>query len=227
MPSVLFVFTSAAKTLTGLPTGWYLPEAAHPYYVLAPHATIDFASPKGPNPPIDESSIKLFEDDADSVKFLNDETVKAKLASAKRLTEVDAKDYDAIFYIGGHGPVIDLAVDPANIELANKFLRSGKIVSAVCHGLAALVGVIDAEGKSIFAGKNVTGFSNQEEEILGKAKDLPFLTEDRIISLGGKYSKADTPYDPKVIVDGKLLTGQNPSSSGPLGQEILKALQNV
>ncbi|KAJ7834984.1 ThiJ/PfpI [Mycena olivaceomarginata] len=225
MPSVLFVFTSTTKTLSGAQTGWYLPEAAHPYYVLAPHATIDFASPKGTNPPIDEGSVKMFENDAESIKFLTDEIVKAKLANAKKLSAVSAKDYDAIFYIGGHGPVFDLPIDPVNIKLANEFYHSGKIVSAVCHGVAALVGVTDTEGKSIFAGKNVTGFSNAEEEILGKTKDVPFSTEDRIISLGGKYTKADKPFELKVVVDGLLLTGQNPTSGGPLAEEILKALQ--
>ncbi|KAJ7733831.1 class I glutamine amidotransferase-like protein [Mycena olivaceomarginata] len=219
MPSVLFVFSSAA------PQGWYLPEAAHPYYVLAPHATIDFTSPNGANPPVNEGSVQMYEKDQESVKFLADETVKAKLANAKKLSEVSAKDYDAVYYIGGHGPVFDLAVDPENIKLGNEAIQSGKIVSAVCHGLAALVGVTDAQGKSIFAGKNVTGFSNVEEEILGTTKEIPFSTEDRIISLGGKYTTADKPYEPKVVVDGLLLTGQNPGSSSPLGEEILKALQ--
>ncbi|KAJ7829207.1 ThiJ/PfpI [Mycena olivaceomarginata] len=203
----------------------YLPEAAHPYYVLAPHATIDFTSLKGANPPVNEGSVQMYEKDQESVKFLADETVKAKLANVKKLSEVSAKDYDAVYYIGGHGPVFDLAVDPENIKLGNEFYQSGKIVSAVCHGLAALVGVTDAQGKSIFAGKNVTGFSNVEEEILGTTKEIPFSTEDRIVSLGGKYTTADKPYEPKVVVDGLLRTGQNPGSSSPLGEEILKALQ--
>ncbi|KAJ7810801.1 class I glutamine amidotransferase-like protein [Mycena olivaceomarginata] len=218
MPSVLFVFSSAA------PQGWYLPEAAHPYYVLAPHATIDFTSPNGANPP-SHLNKQMYEKDQESVKFLADETVKAKLANAKKLSEVSAKDYDAVYYIGGHGPVFDLAVDPENIKLGNEFYQSGKIVSAVCHGLAALVGVTDAQGKSTFAGKNVTGFSNAEEEILGTTKEIPFSTEDRIVSLGGKYTTADKPYEPKVVVDGLLLTGQNPGSGSPLGEEILKALK--
>ncbi|KAJ7283706.1 class I glutamine amidotransferase-like protein [Mycena rebaudengoi] len=225
MPSVLFVLTSVSKTLTGANTGWYLPEAAHPYYVLAPHATIDFASPAGPNPPVDEGSVEMFKSDAEAVKFLSDETVKSKLANAKKLSSVSAKDYDAIFYVGGHGPVIDLAVDADNIKLASEFYQAGKITSAVCHGPAALVGATDASGKSIFAGKSFTGFSNAEEEQVGKVKDVPFLLEDKITSLGGKYQKADQPWGAKVVVDGHLITGQNPASAGPIGEAILKALQ--
>jgi len=96
-----------------------LPEAAHPYYVLAPHVKIDFASPAGPNPPVDEYSVKTFSDEG-SVKFLNDPTVKAKLAGAKKLSDVASEDYDAIFYIGGQGPVLDLASDPVNAKLASQ-----------------------------------------------------------------------------------------------------------
>ncbi|KAJ7068215.1 class I glutamine amidotransferase-like protein [Mycena amicta] len=224
MPAVLFVFTSANKTLTGHQTGWYLPEAAHPFYVLSPHTTIDFASPAGPNPPIDESSVQLFASDADSTKFLNDETVKSKFASAKKLSQVNFEDYDAIFYVGGHGPVIDLASDPINIQLASKFYQSGKITSAVCHGPAALVGVTDAQGNSIFAGKAATGFSDVEEIQVDKVKDVPFLLEQRIKDLGGKYEKAAEPWGAKVVVDGNLITGQNPASAAAVGEAILKAL---
>lgn len=225
MPSVLFVYTSANKTLSGKQTGWYLPEAAHPYYVLAPHASIDFASPNGPNPPVDEGSIEAFAKDAGSVEFLSDETVKGKFSSAKKLSEVDVKAYDAVFYIGGHGPVLDLASDPVNAKLVSEFWKAGKVVSAVCHGPAALVGGVDASGKSIFAGRNATGFSNQEEIAVDTVKEVPFLLEDRIVELGGKYAKADAAWAPKVIVDGQLITGQNPASAEPIGHAILKALQ--
>ncbi|KAH8834857.1 class I glutamine amidotransferase-like protein [Flagelloscypha sp. PMI_526] len=207
-PSILFVLTSADTTLTGGNTGWYLPEAAHPYYVLAPHASIDFAAPKGPNPPVDQYSVEA-----------------TKLANAKVLSEVKASDYDAIFYAGGHGPVIDLAFLPENAKLASEFYQSGKITSAVCHGPAALVGATDSSGDSIFKGKNFTGFSNAEEEAVQKVKDVPFLLEDKIISLGGSYVKAEELWQPKVVVDGILITGQNPASARGVGEAILKALQ--
>ncbi|EKM59807.1 uncharacterized protein PHACADRAFT_138056 [Phanerochaete carnosa HHB-10118-sp] len=224
-PRILFVFTSANKGLTGDPTGWYLPEAAHPFWILSPHAEIDFASPAGANPPVDPGSVQAFKEDEESTKFLEDPTVKQKLASAKRLVDVDAKDYDAIFYVGGHGPVIDLASDPVNAKLASAFFQAGKITAAVCHGPAALVGAVDAQGESIFKGREATGFSNVEEVKADKVKVVPFLLEDRIKELGGNYTKADEAWAPKVVVSGNLITGQNPSSASPIGKEILKALQ--
>ncbi|KAI0638005.1 class I glutamine amidotransferase-like protein [Trametes polyzona] len=218
---ILFVFTSVNKTLTGAQTGWYLPEAAHPYYVLSPKYDIDFAAPNGPNPPVDESSVQNFKDD---VKFLEDATVKQKLANAKKLSEVSAADYDAIFYVGGHGPVLDLASDPVNIKIASDFFRAGKVTSAVCHGPAALVGATDANGNSIFKGRKATSFSDLEEEQVGKVKDIPFLVETRIKELGGLYEKAKEPWGAHVVRDGNLITGQNPASAHGIGEAIDQAL---
>ncbi|KAF7355265.1 ThiJ/PfpI [Mycena sanguinolenta] len=245
MPAILFVLTSAAKTFTGAPAGWYLPEAAHPYYVLAPHATIDFASPAGPNPPISEGSVKMFESDPECVKFLADETVKSKLASAKKLSEVNAKAERLRCCLlrrrpwarhrfgcrpGQHQTCIrgkKYSVSILNVPFDDhaQFYQAGKITAAVCHGPAALVGATDAEGKSIFAGKNATGFSNAEETQIDTVKDVPFLLEDKIGSLGGKYEKAADPWAPHVVVDGNLYTGQNPASSAPIGEAVLKGLK--
>ncbi|KAI5124983.1 hypothetical protein M0805_007408 [Coniferiporia weirii] len=221
VPKILFVFTSADKTLTGSNTGWYLPEAAHPYYTLSHNCDIDFAAPAGPNPPVDPDSVKMFTDDQ-STAFLRDSVVKSKLESTKYLKDIDASEYDAVFYVGGHGPVLDLATDPINIELATQFYRQDKVIAAVCHGTAALAGVMDAQGKSIFEGKEVTGFSNAEEEQIGKTADVPFLLETRIGELGGKYVKAAEPWGVKVVASGNLITGQNPASAGPLADIILK-----
>jgi len=223
MSRVLIILSSASKNLKGKPTGWYLPEAAHPYYVFSPHFPIDFAAPDGPNPPLDPKSVENFKDDEESVRFLSDPAAKALLENAKVLSTVSIDDYSAVFYVGGHGPVIDLAVDKVNIELANKFYRSGKVVAAVCHGPAAIVGVTGKDGKSIFDGKVVTGFSNVEE--IGSEEDIPFLLEDRIKSLGGVYVKADKPFGEKVVQSGSLFTGQNPASARPLAEKILKTLQ--
>ncbi|RXW17446.1 hypothetical protein EST38_g8416 [Candolleomyces aberdarensis] len=223
MPSVLFVFTSAPKTFTDAPAGWYLPEAAHPYWVLAPHATIDFASPEGPKPPVNEYSVQTYTDD-DSVKFLNDTDVKRKLANAKKLSEVRVEDYDAIFYIGGLGPAIDLATDPVNAKLASEFWNSQKIVSGICHGPAGLVEAVDSDGKPILGGKRITSLSIREEEMIDVVKDVPFLLEDKIRSVGGIYEKADEPFGVKVVVDGQLITGQNPASGKAVGEAVLAAL---
>ncbi|PVG04282.1 class I glutamine amidotransferase-like protein [Serendipita vermifera] len=223
---VLFVFTSVDKLLDGRPTGWYLPEAAHPFYVLRDHVKIDFAAPKGPNPPVDGESVENFKQDEESAKFLTDTEVTSKMDTAQSLSQVNAADYDAIFFVGGHGPMIDLSVDPTNIKLVNDFYRSGKIVAAVCHGPGALVGATDASGKSIFQGKKATGFSNAEEEQAGKMPPnaIPFLLEDKIKELGGEYQKAGEAWGPCVVQDGQLITGENPASAKGVGEAILKAL---
>ncbi|TFL02774.1 class I glutamine amidotransferase-like protein [Pterulicium gracile] len=219
---VLFIFTSCDKTLKGGQTGWYLPEAAHPYNVLSPHYDLTFASPKGSNPPVDEGSVKMFQDDAG---FLSDPVVIEKLKNAKKLSEVKAADYDAIFYVGGHGPVIDLPVDADNAKLASEFYQAGKITAAVCHGPAALVQAVDASGKSIFAGKRFTGFSNVEEEQVKMVDAIPFSLEDKISGLGGKYEKAAEPWGVHVVVDGHLVTGQNPASAKSIAEKIAELLK--
>ncbi|CAE7127277.1 unnamed protein product [Rhizoctonia solani] len=220
---ILFVYTSADKSPSGTPTGWWLAEAAHPYYLLRGNAEIDFASPKGPNPPLDAGSVKLSTDD-ESVRFLEDPEVQEKLANAKKLVDVDPSNYNAVLYIGGHGPMFDLATDPVNTQVANAFFQSGKITAAVCHGPGALVTVTDASGKSLFAGRNVTGLSNVEEDAVGGTSLVPFLLEDRIKELGGQYSKAEEPFGVKVVVDGNVITGQNPASARAVGEAILEAL---
>ncbi|TFK97341.1 class I glutamine amidotransferase-like protein [Pterulicium gracile] len=192
----LIVLTSCNKNLRGGQTGWCLPEAAHPYYVLSgANYDVTFTSPKGPNPPVDEGSVQVFKDDAG---FLFDPIV--------------AEEYDAVFYAGGHGPVIDLAVDSDNAKLASEFYRAGKPVSAMCHGPAALVLATDASGKSIFAGKRFTGFSIAEEEYANMVDAVP-------------YEKAKELLWAHVVVDGHLLTGQNPASANPLAEKLVKMLK--
>jgi len=225
MSRILFVLSSAPKTLKNKPTGWFLPEAAHPYYVLSPHFPIDFAAPGGPNPPLDPYSIEFSKDDEESKRFLNDPAIKALLENAKLLSTVNFEDYSTIFYVGGHGPAIDLVKDEVNIELANKFYRAGKVIAAVCHGPAAIVGVTGEDGKSIFDGKVATSFSNAEEQEIGLVEEIPFLLEDRIKLLGGTYEKADGLWGVKVAHSGNLFTGQNPASARPLAEKILKTLQ--
>ena len=125
--------------------------------------------------------------------------------------------------------MFDLASDPTSIELARDFYESGKVVSAVCHGPAALVNVKLSDGSYLIAGQPVTGFSNVEEDQVGLSSAMPFLLEtDLQKNSGGKFEKADEPWGVKVVVSGKggkLLTGQNPASAGPLGEAIVKALK--
>ncbi|KAJ3572465.1 hypothetical protein NP233_g3074 [Leucocoprinus birnbaumii] len=223
-PRILFVFTSADKSLTGSQTGYWVSEAAHPYYVLSPHFDIDFASPIKNKFPADPTSINSAQDlkDSHALNFLTDPKVAEKQATGKTLTEVDPKGYAAIFYIGGHGPVIDLASDPNNAKLIEAFWEQDKYVAAVCHGPAALAGA-RRNGKSIFADKKATGFTNTEEEAVKGASLIPWLLEDKIKELGGAFERAGD-WQPYVVVDGKLITGQNPASAEPLAKKLLEAL---
>ncbi|PPR05642.1 hypothetical protein CVT24_002868 [Panaeolus cyanescens] len=226
MPSILFVFTSATVTLTGTPAGWYLPEAAHPYYILEPHFKIDFAAPLGGDPPIDPGSVETYKSDEPSVRFLNDPIVTQKLAEAKKLSDINASDYDVVFYVGGHGPAIDLAADKeVNGKLVSDFWQQGKIVSAVCHGPAALLHGLDADGNSIFKNRAVTAFSNAEESAFGTVDAIPIALETEIVNRGAKFEKASELWAAHVVVDGQLYTGQNPASASPLAEVILAAFQ--
>ncbi|CAF4550094.1 unnamed protein product [Rotaria sp. Silwood2] len=202
---VLFVLTSHDKLLNGHPTGWYLPEAAYPYYALEPYVKIDWASPRGGKAPLDPSSIDKSKDDYICVQFLADEKAKqGGYENTKKLSEINPNDYVALFYVGGHGPCFDLPEDEFNIKLAEAIWNQGKILSAICHGPVALVGVKDVDGKSIFAGRRATSFSNEEEEQVKTTDAIPFLVETRLKELGAKFEKNNKAFGSHVTVDGQL-----------------------
>ncbi|CAF1303829.1 unnamed protein product [Adineta ricciae] len=221
---ILFILSSHGQFPNGHPTGWYLPEAAHPYYVLEPHFTIEWASPKGGKAPLDPSSVENFKDDAECKQFLADEKAKQGYENTKKLSEVNAKDYEAIVYVGGHGPMFDLPEDKTNIQLAEDFWKQGKIVSAVCHGPGAIVNVKDENGKPIVSGRKVTSFGNEEEEQIKLTDAIPFLLETRLKELGGKFEKNEKPWGAHVTVDGQLILGANPASAHDFGVAIRNAI---
>jgi len=227
-PKVLFVLTSHDKLGdTGKPTGWYLPEFAHPFEVLEPHTEIVVASPNGGAAPLDPASVEAFKSDAASTKFLN--TKEALWKNTHKLSEFigHANEYEAIFYVGGHGPMFDLAHDETSHKLINEFWSHNKIVSAVCHGPAALAYVKLPSGQYLLSGQSVTGFSNEEEDQAGLSSAMPFPLETQLNEAsGGKFVKAKDVWGPKVVVSGEglILTGQNPASAGPLGQAVYDAI---
>lgn len=136
-----------------------------------------------------------------------------------------AADFDAIFYVGGHGPMFDLVDSPTSQQLIREFWEAGKIVSAVCHAPAVFYDVKLSDGTLLVAGKEVTAFTNEEEEQAGLTKAVPFLPEDALNKAsGGKFVKADQPWAEKVVVQGRLITGQNPASATGVGEAIAKAL---
>ncbi|CAF2147523.1 unnamed protein product [Rotaria magnacalcarata] len=208
---ILFVLTSHDIFPNGHPTGWCLPEAAHPYCVLENHFTIEWASPKGGHAPLDPSSVENFKDDVECKQFLSDNKAKQGYENTKKLTDINVNDYVALVYVGGHGPCFDLSEDKTSIKLAEEFWKQGKLVSAVCHGPAAL-------------GRKATSFSNEEEEQIKLTDAIPFLVETRLKELGANYEKNDKPWGAYVTVDGQLILGANPASAHDFGLAILNAL---
>ena len=225
---ILIVLTSHDQLGdTGKKTGFWLEEFAAPYYVLKDAgAAIAVASPKGGLPPLDpKSEVPEFQTEL-TKRFRTDTAAQAELANTKKLADVSADDFDAVFYPGGHGPMWDMPDNATSIALIEAFVKADKPVGAVCHAPVALVNVRGKDGEYLVKGKRVTGFTNAEEEAVGLTTVVPFLLEDRLKERGSIYSKTAN-WGPYVQVDGRLVTGQNPASSEPAAEELLKLLRSV
>lgn len=224
---ILIVLTSHDQLGdTGKKTGFWLEEFVAPYYVLKDAgAAITLASPKGGRPPLDPKS-ELPENQTELTKrFRTDTAAQAELAHTKKLADVSADDFDAVFYPGGHGPMWDMANNAISIALIEAFVKADKPVGAVCHAPSALINVRGKDGEYLMKSRRVTGFSDAEEEAVGLTAVVPFLLEDRLKERGGVYSQGAN-WAPYVQVDGKLVTGQNPASSGPAAEELLKLIRS-
>ncbi|AYN96679.1 type 1 glutamine amidotransferase domain-containing protein [Pseudomonas sp. LTJR-52] len=222
---ILMVLTSH-DTLgnTGRKTGFWLEELAAPYYAfLDAQAEIVLASPRGGQPPLDpKSNEPSFQTDL-TRRFEADTVATALLANTVRLDSVSEGDFDAVFYPGGHGPLWDLAEDPNSIQLIESFLAAGKPTALVCHAPGVLRHVKKPDGTPLVEGKNVTGFTNTEEEAVGLTHVVPFLVEDVLKANGGLYSKGDD-WASYVVSDGLLITGQNPTSSSEAAKVLVEKL---
>ena len=223
---ILFVLTSHDKLGdTGKKTGFWIEEFAAPYYsLLDKGAEITVATPKGGQAPIDPSSDTEDAQTEDTKRFKQDEAAQEVIRNTKKLSEVSAGDFDAVFYPGGHGPLWDLAEDKTSIALIEAFQRQEKPTAFVCHAPAALKAVKDAAGEPIVKGKRVTGFTNCEEKAVQLTEVVPFLVEDMLKRNGGIYSKADD-WNVHVLEDGLLITGQNPASSAKVAETLYAALR--
>lgn len=221
---VLFVLTSHDELgNTGLKTGFWTEELAAPYYALSDKGVeITLVSPKGGQPPIDPKSEDPSSQTDATRRMDNDEVLKNKLKNTHKLSEVKSEDFDAVFYPGGHGPLWDLAEDKVSQDLIVDFYTNGKPVAFVCHAPGVLKDVkIDDE--YLVKDKNVTGFTNTEEEAVQLTDVVPFLVEDMLKKNGGSYSKVED-WAPYAVVDGRLITGQNPASSEKVAEELLKLI---
>jgi putative intracellular protease/amidase len=223
---VLMVLTSHSELgNTGKKTGFWVEEFAAPYYTLKDAgAEITLASPKGGQPPIDPKSAEPSAQTEATKRFDKDAELQKLLANTKRLSEVKATDFDAVFFPGGHGPLWDLTKDPDSIKLIQEFWSAKKPVAAVCHAPSVLFNVKDENGEPLVKGKKVTGFTNTEEEAVQLTKVVPFLLEDELKNKGGQYSKKED-WASYVVKDGLLITGQNPASSEEAAKELLGLLK--
>lgn len=224
--NILVVLTSH-DTLgeSGEKTGFWLEEFVAPYYVLKDAgAELTLASPKGGQPPIDpKSNLPDFQTDA-TRRFEQDVLAQNHLANTFNLNSIYRLErFDAIFYPGGHGPLWDLTDNPDSIALIEAFIAADKPVASVCHAPAVLLNVKDAKENYLLENKKVTGFSNSEEEAVGLTQVVPFLLEDKLIERGALYAKGDD-WTSFVIVDGNLITGQNPASSEATAEALLELL---
>lgn len=223
---ILMVLTSH-DTLgnTGRKTGFWLEELAAPYYVFKDAgAEITLASPKGGQPPLDPKSDEpMFQTDL-TKRFKADVDANAQLAQTIRLDSVDPRDFDTVFYPGGHGPMWDLAEDANSIQLIQSFIAAGKTIALVCHAPGVLRHVKNTDGSPFAEGRHLTGFTNTEEEGVGLTKVVPFLVEDELIGQGAVFSKVKD-WGVHTVVDGQLITGQNPGSSAKAAVALLIALR--
>jgi putative intracellular protease/amidase len=219
---ILFVVTSnAVKGATGIPTGYNLAEVTHPLEKLhAAGIRVEFASIVGGDAPLDG-----LEDMQDPViaRYWADADFRHAVSHTLRLDEVDPSRYSAIFFAGGHGTMWDFPDSPAVQKAIREIDAAGGIVAAVCHGPAALVNARRADGSLLVAGKRLAAFTNGEEEEVQSTHVVPFLLESTLIERGAHHQTAANWAD-NVVMDGRLITGQNPQSAASLGDALRDAL---
>lgn len=224
MKKVLFVLSSASELgTTGIPTGYFHSEAAQAYAPIADAGyEIDFVSPKGGKPPVEATDLK----DPINRKFLRDPKITNKLFNSYRPEEINADDYAAIYYVGGHGTTYDFWNNPALDKIALKIWNNGGILSAVCHGPIGFFNLRSPNGEYVVKGKHLVVFTDTEEEKFGAQDVMPFSVAQEIEKRGGILERADD-WQQKVVVDGRLITGQNPASAKGVGAAIVEALKTI
>jgi putative intracellular protease/amidase len=221
---ILMVLTSHDQLgNTGRKTGFWLEEFAAPYYVFRDAGVqLTLASPRGGQPPVDPKSDLPENQTPAMTRFKQDKTAQNDLAHTVKLADMKSEDFDTIFYVGGHGPMWDIAESADSIALIESFYNSDKPVALVCHSPGVLRHVT-YKGAPLVRGKHVTGFTNGEEEQVQLTHVVPFLVEDELLRLGAIFEKVAN-WQPFSVIDGRLITGQNPASSTLAAQNLLGLL---
>jgi Putative intracellular protease/amidase len=226
---ILVVMTNHAKYPSREDTtGLWVTELTH-FYDVARKAgyDMDFVSPKGGFVPLDERSQKWIYMDKEARDHLADKDFMSRLNNTLKPSDVKASDYKAIYFTGGHGVMWDFPNNPELTDLSEKIYRQGGVVSAVCHGVAGLLALKNEQGQPLIANRKVTGFSNMEESLSGMKKQVPFFLEDSLKAKGATYKRGFFPFTSYVIVDDRIITGQNPQSPREVGVEVVKRLSTI
>lgn len=225
---ILMVTTSADRMSPGgEPTGVWLEELTAPYYAFRDAgAQVTLASIEGGAVPVDARSVAAAgKNDPTVERYLQDADLKALVAATPRFTDLDPDAFDALFLPGGHGTMFDYPESAELARLVERFDRAGKVVAAVCHGPAGLVGAKKADGSPFVAGRRLAAFTNSEERAVGLDQAVPFLLETRLRELGALHDGA-ADFKAHAVRDGRLVTGQNPASAVPAAQLVLEALES-
>lgn len=224
---ILVVLTSCPKyPMLNRATGLWLGEAVHfVKKVEAAGYSVDYVSPRGGNTPIDPHSLAM----ADPVdwEWYQDKVFMNRLGATMDPSQVQASEYCCIYYAGGHGVVWDFPDNAELQRLAREIYESGGIVSSVCHGAAGLLNIKLSDGTLLIKGKNVTGFSNEEEKLAELDQYVPFLTETELTARGAAYQKADAPWAAFAVEDDRVVSGQNPASGGRVADLVIARLQSL
>jgi len=220
---VLFVITSTGEKPNGAKTGYFLSEVAHPWKVLHEAGyEIDFVSPKGGEAPVDAFDLN----DPINKEFWENAEYNKKIKNSMTPNQVDPSQYKGIYYAGGHGTMWDFPQNETIAEIAATIYEKGGVVGAVCHGPSGLVNIKLSNGKYLVDGKKVNSFTDAEENIVGGTDILPFMLETKLREHGAIYEKSD-PWQVHVVVDQRLVTGQNPMSAISVGEAMVYALKGV
>lgn len=214
---VLMVLTShGTKGSTGQPTGFYLGELTHPLAELeAAGIPVELASIEGGEPPVDGLDLT----DPTNARYWNDASFRSALRQTRRLADVDPARYSAIFFAGGHGAVWDFPQSADVNRVTREIYEAGGVVGAVCHGPAALVNVTLSDGSYLVSGRDLSAFTDEEERAVGLDQVVPFLLASTLVERGARHHPA-SDWTAKVVVDGRLVTGQNPQSASGVGRAI-------
>ncbi|WP_297636097.1 type 1 glutamine amidotransferase domain-containing protein [uncultured Clostridium sp.] len=226
MKKILVIVTNTSKYDTiERPTGLWLGEAVHFVDVMEKAGfAIDYASPQGGYTPIDPHSLTQDMMTELDWKYYQDHSFMNKLGNTLAIKDVNPSDYAAIYYTGGHGVVWDFPNDVKLQEVASKIYANGGVISSVCHGVAGLLNIKDADGNILIAGKKITGFSNSEEQAVQLDKFVPFSTEDEVVNRKANYVKGDD-WGVFAVTDNRFVTGQNPASGAAVATQLIELLK--